>query len=197
MGRLRRRSILLNGGYYHVFTRGNNRKTLFETDGDYRFFLEILQKYQQILNVGIVHYCLMPNHLHLMIQAILAADLPAFMQRILQVYARYFRQRQNHVGYVFQNRYKSVIIRNQVHLLECARYIERNPLRAGLVTNLADYKWSSYRLYALGKPDPTVKYINPLYLSLDKDPLQRMESYKKLFAEERLYDDIVDKEFEL
>jgi putative transposase len=195
MSRATRKSILLDGGYYHVFTRGNNRRLLFHTDGDRRFFIETVQKYQQELAVGVVHYCLMPNHVHFMLKAELAADLPVFMKKVLQVYACYFRQRYDSVGYVFQNRYKAILIKDQIHLLECGRYIERNPLRAKLIDNLSMYLWSSYRMYGLGNYDQTIKYINPLYVYLDTDRQKRMEFYRNLFAEERLYEMIVDKEF--
>jgi len=81
-----------------------------------------------MFQINVLHYCLMPNHLHLLLQAIKATDLPKFMQRILQVYAAYFKKKYDSVGFVFQNRYKSLYIDRESYLLECARYIEKNPL---------------------------------------------------------------------
>jgi putative transposase len=127
-----------------------------------------------------------------MLKAEIGAELPRFMKTLLQVYAFYFRRRYHSVGHVFQDRYQSIAIKNEAYLLECGRYIERNPLRAGLTLNLEDYRWSSYHFYVNGARDAVIKFCDPLYVYLDDAAKKRMEFYKKLFFEERLYEHIVD-----
>ena len=108
---------LVDGGYYHVVTRGIDRRKLFRYPQDYKLFLEIIEKYLCKFQVNIIHYCLMSNHIHLLIQAVKSEDLPKFMQVVLQVYASYFRKKYKSVGFVFQNRYKSFFIDNESYLL--------------------------------------------------------------------------------
>jgi putative transposase len=135
----------------------------------------------------------MPNHVHLIIQAQRAKDLPKFMQAVLQVYASYFRKKYNSVGFTFQNRYKSYFIEKENYLLECARYIEKNPIRANIIDNLLDYSWSSFSFYVRGIDNGIIKTANPLYLGLAKTELERQHRYYDYVLEERPYEDIIDK----
>ena len=193
----RKPRILVKGGYYHILTRGNDRRKLFRYKQDYRYFLEIVRKYLAKFQISIIHYCLMPNHLHLLIQAHEAGDLPKFMQGVLQVYADYFRKKYGSVGFVFQNRYKSFLIDSEAYLLECGRYIERNPLRAGLTDELLNYPWSSFSFYAVGKPNNVIKLMDPLYSNLVKTEKECQQYYQNYVYKERPYDLIVDKAFRI
>jgi len=139
----------------------------------------------------------MPNHIHLLIKVEKSNDLPKFMQLILQIYASKFRKKYKSVGFVFQNRYKSKLIDNDAYLLECARYIERNPLRANIVNNLSEYPWSSYFYYSETKTDDIITLENPLYNSLAQTVEDRRKAYVKYISEERLYDHIIDKTFRI
>ncbi|MFA5156330.1 MAG: transposase [Candidatus Omnitrophota bacterium] len=188
---------LIDGGYYHIVTRGIDRRRLFRCKHDYEYFLAILKQYQHSYEVKITNYCIMPNHIHLLLKAIKASDLPKFMQSILQVYAVTFRKRYGSVGFIFQNRYKSRSINNDAYLLECARYIERNPLRAGIVDNLSRYKWSSFSYYAYGSTDDIIIMPNLLYSGLAHIQEKRQEAYIKYVSEDRPYDLIVDKVFKI
>jgi len=188
----RKPRVLVDGGYYHILTRGNDRKKIFRYKQDYHYFLKIIKKYLAEFQISILHYCLMPNHIHLLIQAQKAQDLPKFMQVTLQVYANYFRNKYNSVGFMFQNRYKSYLIEKQNYLLECARYIERNPLRAKLVTDLSEYNWSSLSFYIKGLEDGIIKIKNPLYLEFANTDQERRRIYYNYISEERPYEHIVD-----
>jgi len=188
---------LVDGGHYHIVTRGIDRRILFQEESDNRYFLDIIRASLTRFKVSIFHYCLMPNHIHLLIKAIKAADLPKFMQTVLQGYAYYFRKKYLSVGFIFQNRYKSRFIENDAYLLECGRYIERNPLRAKLILNLFEYRWSSYLLYATGQQDGIVKLLNPLYLDLGDTDKKRKEAYVNYVLQGRPYEDILDKEFHI
>jgi putative transposase len=157
----------------------------------------IVLDYLEKFPVSILNYCFMPNHLHFLVYVKQGAVLPKFMQATLQVYAFRFREKYKSAGFVFQNRYKSKIIDNESYLLECARYIERNPLRANLVPNLLDYPWSSFHFYATGKKDEIIKEVNPLYLELAQSKEIRQQQYLDFILQSRPYEHIIDKEFRM
>lgn len=189
--------VLLDGGYYHILTRGIDKRILFYCAQDYSYFLEVMKEYLAKFKVFVMNYCLMPNHLHLLIYAEEARDLPRFMQLVLQVYASYFRKKYKSTGFIFQNRYKSRLINNDAYLLECARYIERNPLRAKIVKDLADYLWSSFSFYAREKEDAIITIANPGYLNLGDTKERRQQQYVGYASIDRLYEYIIDKEFKI
>ncbi len=189
--------VLVDRGYYHIVTRGIERRKLFCCPQDFKVFRGIIRKNLESFRIDILNYCFMPNHLHLLIQAQVASDLAKFMQSILQVYANRFRRKYKTVGYVYQNRYKSKLIDTEAYLLECNRYIERNPLRAELVADLTGYPWSSFSYYAMGAKDDIITLPNPMYLGLGASALVRQGEYKKYIYQERPYDLIVDKAFRI
>lgn len=134
----------------------------------------------------------MTNHFHMVVRIKESKNMPRFMQAVTQTYSKHYKRTYNHVGYLYQNRYKSYHIDNDAYLLECGRYVERNPVRAGIVTDPGDYRWSSYNFYAKGKKDDTIT-INPIYLALSEDPVKRHELYKEYVAQERIYEGLIDK----
>lgn len=190
----RRARLIVDGGYYHILTRGIDKRRIFQKDSDYRRFIDIVKNYLEEFEILISHYCLMPNHIHFLLQVLKARDLSKFMQAILQVYASYFRNKYSSVGFVFQNRYKSLWIEKDSYLLECARYIERNPLRAHIVTNPLDYPWSSFPFYVKNRPDDIVKSRKPFYLEFTNTTSENWpEYYYNFVTQERPYDHIIDK----
>ena len=193
----RRDRELVDGGYYHIVTRGIDKRKLFRYKQDYRYFLQVIKKYLLKFKVNIIHYCFMSNHIHLLIKAEKAEDLPKFMQVVLQVYAIHFRKKYHSFGFVFQNRYKSCFIDKDSYLLECARYIERNPLRAGIINVLLEYSWSSFSFYAEGIDEGIIKTKNPLYLELGRTEQERQQRYREYVSQERPYEHIVDKAFKI
>lgn len=188
---------LVDGGCYHIVTRGIDRRILFGDEADNQYFLDVVHDNLARFEIYIFHYCLMVNHIHLLIKAVKAADLPKFMQAILQGYACYFRKKYLSVGFIFQNRYKSKLINNDAYLLECGRYIERNPLRAKVISELSKHHWSSYLLYAKGEKNDIVRLLNPLYLNLADSGEKRKELYINYVSRGRPYEDILDKEFHI
>ena len=185
---------LQDGAYYHILTRGNDKKIIFHGPEDYSIFLNILKKYLNCCQISVFHFCLMPNHLHLLVQARKADDLPRLMQGLLQTYGSYFRKINSATGFVFQNRYKSLLIKKESYLLECARYIERNPLRAGLADDLFKYPWSSFMSYVCdaNMKSEIVRSFNPLYLNLSNTVEGRKRAYRDYVLEERPYEKIID-----
>ena len=189
--------ILVDDGYYHIVTRGLDRRRLFRYKHDYELFLDITATYLKQYKVYILHYCLMPNHLHSLMKADIASDMPKFMQVVLQVYAANFRKKYKSTGFIFQNRYKSRLIDNDAYLLECARYIERNPVRAKIVEEVSQYPWSSFSYYAKGTEDKIITLTNPLFLDMAATIEERRVAYARFIAQERLYDTIIDKAFKI
>ncbi|MDO8489439.1 MAG: transposase [Candidatus Omnitrophota bacterium] len=188
---------LVDEGCYHIVTRGIDRRTLFADESDNQYFVNIVSTNLARFKIYIFHYCLMVNHVHLLIKTTRAADLSKFMQAVLQSYASYFRKKYLSVGFIFQNRYKSKLIDNDAYLLECGRYIERNPLRSKVISELSEYRWSSYLLYAKGEKNDIVNLLNPLYLELADSDKKRRELYVNYVSQGRPYEDILDKEFHI
>ena len=174
-----------------------HRRRLFRYKYDYELFLDITATYLKQYKVYILHYCLMSNHLHFLMKAEIAADVPKFMQVVLQVYAVNYRKKYKSTGFIFQNRYKSRLIDNDAYLLECARYIERNPLRAKIVEEASQYPWSSFSYYAKGTVDKIITLTNPLFLDMAATLEECRDAYLRFIAQERPYDTIVDKAFKI
>jgi putative transposase len=193
----RKARCLTNMGYYHILNRGNDKKEIFRYKEDYERFLDILKIYLAKFQINVFHYCLMPNHFHLLIQVIEAQDLPKFMQAILQVYASYFRKKYGSTGYTFQNRYKSFFINKESYLLECSRYIERNPLRAKIIHDLDEYPWNSLAFYTKGIDNDIINATNPCYLTLSESKRERQQRFRDYVLQERPYEKIVDEFFKI
>lgn len=193
----RKERLILDESYYHVFTRGNDRKQIFKKDADYQVFLSIIRKYLGKFQIAITNYCLMPNHLHLLVFIEMGGELSKFMKAILQVYANYHRKEYDSIGFLYQNRFKSLLIKEESYLMECARYIERNPLRAGLVSDIFSWPWSSFFHYAKGIKDGIITKENPAFEALASTSKGREEVYIRYLLQERPYEQIIDKEFRI
>ena len=140
---------LSKSGYYHVTARGGGRQALFEDDDDRRAFLETLDRQFEKHEVLLLAWCLMDNHVHLLIEDV-AGNLSKAMHGLITCHAQRYNRRTGHVGHVFQDRFGSEAIEDDAYLLEVVRYIHDNPERAGICSR-DEYPWSSYREY-LGQP---------------------------------------------
>ncbi|HEX9871740.1 MAG TPA: transposase [Candidatus Tectomicrobia bacterium] len=185
---------LIDGGCYHLIARGNNRQWLFTQPETFEAFLGFLVQAKRQYKAQCYHYCLMSNHFHLLARLDQGKDLPRFMQQILQGFSRWFRKRNSYWGHVWQGRYKSPRLADESYFLEAGRYIERNPIRAGIVSDLLDYPWSSYPYYAIGKPDVLVDE-DPYYGQLGQTTEVRQQAYRNLVALESPYAPVLDFEF--
>ena len=192
----RKKRELLDEGIYHVFNRGNDRQDLFREDEDFNVFLRGLLEAKTAYETDIYHYCLMNNHFHLLIKIKKAADLPHLMHRLLLNYTRYFKRKYNFLGHLFQSRFKSPRIPDDSYYLQCGRYIERNPVKAGIVSDPASYKWSSAAYYALGQQNPLVT-PNIHYKDLAKTPEERMVKYQQFLALDEPYGVLIQRELAL
>lgn len=173
---------LVDGGTYHVLTRGNNGQAVFHHDADFQRYLQIFSACAKEHGLRIHHYALMPNHVHLVLQAAVGQELSRAMLSANLTYSLFYRRAHRYTGHLWQGRFKSLLIDRDSYLGECGRYIELNPVRAGLVQDPANYPWSSYRAYAEGKPDALLTR-NPLYEGLGRTTAERQLRYREFIAE--------------
>jgi len=131
---------------YHIVVRGLNKAVLFPSPADYSFFLTALGKILKDGEFDLYAYCLMNNHVHLLLKAE-SQYLERTMKRLLVVYANYYNKKLQRIGPVFQDRFRSEPIDSQRYFMACARYIHNNPVKAGIVSAPQAYPWSSYREY--------------------------------------------------
>jgi putative transposase len=130
---------------YHVLNRGNARATVFHGDADYRRFVDLLAEARRRAPMRIVGYCLMPNHVHLVLWPRIDDALGAWMQWLLTTHVRRHHGVHRTGGHVWQGRYKSFPVESDAHLVAVLRYVEANPVRARLVESAVDWPWSSHR----------------------------------------------------
>jgi len=138
---------------YHVIMRGVNKQVIFEDSEDRQKFINILQKYQEESGYGILGWCLMSNHVHLVMQ-FKDEDISTSMHKIQVSYAKYFNGKYERVGHLFQNRYASEPVENSQYFVTLIHYLHMNPVKAGIVDEPGKYVWSSFREYANGFGDP-------------------------------------------
>ncbi|ATW26523.1 transposase [Candidatus Formimonas warabiya] len=131
---------------YHVMIRGNEKKELFRNNEDKARFIAILKEKNEHNKYSIYAFCLMDNHVHLLINEG-RDEISRIMKRINVSYVYYFNKKYNRTGHLFQDRFKSEIIETDSYLLAAARYIHRNPLKAGITQKISQYRWSSYPAY--------------------------------------------------
>lgn len=142
----RRARIQSQSRVYHVMMRGNERKNIFLNDEDKAKFLDIIYEKKKVSRFNLYAYCLMDNHIHLIISEN-KDSLARIMKRVNTSYAYYFNKTYIRIGHLFQDRFRSEPIENDNYLLAAARYVHNNPVKANMVKNVEDYKWSSYKLY--------------------------------------------------
>ena len=136
--------LLLDNVCYHIITRGNQKQRIFREDRDYEEYLSRLRKYKKKHDFLLYGYCLMPNHIHLLGETKVAADLSRLMSSLQRSYTAYFNEKYVKVGHLWQGRFKSKVITKDKYLIDCINYIELNPVQANIVNNIWEYRWSSY-----------------------------------------------------
>lgn len=167
----------------HIVQRGNNRQITFVEPDDYVVYLEKLKYYAKEYDVKIHAYVLMTNHVHLLATPTTSNGVSKLMQSLGRYYVRYFNQAYKRTGTLWEGRYKSTLVDSDNYFLVVSRYIELNPVRAGMVQHPAEYTWSSYQHNAVGK---TIGLIteHTLYMQLGKDKFESQARYRALFDNE-------------
>ena len=139
--------IAFPGATYHIMSRGDRRRDIYCDDVDRRLFMDLLAREVRQQRWRLLAYCLMGNHYHLLLETPESNLVPG-MRRLNGVYAQAFNRRHGQVGHVMQGRYKSILVDREAYLLELARYIVLNPVRAGMVAAAHEWAWSSFRATA-------------------------------------------------
>lgn len=163
----------------HIVQRGHNRSACFFSEDDYRSYLYWLHEALRDAECTLHAYVLMTNHVHLLLTPTRAAAVPGALISVGRRYDQRINRLHDRTGTLWDSRYTSLLIHAKSHLLSCQRYIELNPVRAALVRDPADYRWSSYRVHALGLQD-TIVSPHPLYYTLGRDGAERQAAYRRL-----------------
>lgn len=142
------------GAWYHVMNRGQGRRWIYKTDEQRDCFISLLADTTDRFNAEWHAYCLMTNHYHLMLRTP-DGNLQRIMRHVNGLYTQYFNRQERRDGPLFRGRYKAILVDAEAYWLQLSRYIHRNPLEAGLVQRLIDYRWSSYPAYAGKVPTPS------------------------------------------
>lgn len=171
------RSSLPKSGYFHVICRANNHTTLFHSHTDFSVFIERVRRFQKEWPFTIYHYCVMPTHAHFETEVEDILYLSKAFQGIELSYYSYFNRAYKYDGHLWHGRFRSIPIEQDDYLFRCARYIELNAPAAGLVKLPEEYRWCSYRYYALGKEDPLITPAQ-WYLELGATETERQNNHK-------------------
>lgn len=169
----------LPGVPLHVRQRGNNRADCFFNDADRRFYLKCLSQAAQKYGCAIHAYVLMSNHVHLLLTPTERGAVGAMLQELGRRYVRTINSVHGRTGTLWEGRFRSSLIDSETYLLTCHRYIELNPVRAGLATHPSGYAWSSHRHYADGKDDRLITK-HPSFAALGRDDAERRAAFKAL-----------------
>jgi REP-associated tyrosine transposase len=168
----------------HVIQRGNNRAPCFFTDADYRFYLDHLRRASEKTDCMIHAYVLMTNHVHLLVTPARPFSVSDMMQSLGRRYVRYINQTYERTGTLWEGRYRASLVDSERYVLVCYRYIELNPVRAGMTQSAGEYHWSSHRATALGALDGVIT-AHDAYLRLGENDEARQRAYLALFHHQR------------
>ncbi|MDD5428722.1 MAG: transposase [Candidatus Omnitrophica bacterium] len=155
--------IFVDQACYHIITRGNQKQPIFRDENDFLKYLSIIRRAKKKYAIRLYAYCLMSNHVHLLIDADLSRNISRFMHWLNRGYTAYFNAKYNIVGHLWQGRFISKPIVKGYYLIHCATYIETNPIKSGLATDIASYKWSSYKERCLGSDLSTLDEMKVQY----------------------------------
>jgi putative transposase len=174
----------------HVVQRGNNRNACFFADDDYLFFREVLADACQRYRVDVHAYVLMTNHVHLLLTPRAVDGVSRVMQSLGRRYVQYVNKSYRRTGTLWESRHKASLVDAEAYLLTCHRYIEMNPVAAGMVQPPGEYRWSSFANSTWGEHDSPLS-PHPLYLALGTSREACQTRYRSLFAEGQLSQDMV------
>jgi putative transposase len=178
----RRPRTYIPGLTLHVVQRGNNKGEMFRDASDYGFFLKLLRHDSARRDVAIHAYVLMTNHFHLMATPADDAGLSAMMQSVGRTYVPVFNLKHQRTGGLWEGRFRSFVIETESYWLKCMRYVELNPVRAGIVSKSDAYRWSSARAHIAGRDDELLT-PHPLYMRLGATTRERQYAWRAICGE--------------
>jgi len=181
----RKARLTSDSGIYHVMMRGVNRQDIFECDKDYLKFLDLLhratfprdeQNHALPPNIVVFCYCLMPNHVHLLVRETPAIRISDAIKSISVAYAYYFNQKYEHIGHLFQDRFRSEVVNDMAYFITLFRYIHQNPVAAKISSVVDDYRWSSWAEFNTNLPKADV-HVCAVSSVLQRIPYKELASY--------------------
>lgn len=190
----RRARLSVAGIPWHIIQRGNNRSVCFHAEEDYRRYLDDLTEQSKRFGCAIHAYVLMTNHVHLLLTPEQADSAARLMKHLGQRYVQYVNRTYRRSGTLWEGRFRSCLTQSEDYVLACYRYIELNPVRAGMVRHPRDYRWSSFHVNGDGRRDALI-IPHEQYLRLARSEDSRREAYRALFKahmEPELLSDIRD-----
>ena len=167
----------------HIVQRGNDRRPCFFGDLDYVRYLDELREITLREGCHVHAYVLMTNHVHLLMTPASVGQIACVMQMLGRRYVRYVNDHYHRTGTLWEGRYKACLVGEDDYLLRCYRYIELNPVRAGMVADAGDYRWSSHACNAFGKADALIR-PHPVYRTLGCAPATRCATYREMVMAE-------------
>ncbi len=177
---------------YHVYNRSNSKLPIFRSVEDYRLFKNLLLKYGLRFSVKFYHWIIMQNHFHLLLEIETPEELSKMMAGIALSYTHYFHRKYETVGYLWQGRFKSQAVQKELYMIACGRYIERNPVKAGIAMNAWEYGFSSAQFYCSGIDDG-ITSEDPGFNEYGRDDVERRLNYRKFLGE---FDAGLEKQFD-
>ena len=177
---LRRARLSVAGIPWHIIQRGNNRAVCFHAEEDYRRYLDDLTEQSRRFGCAIHAYVLMTNHVHLLLTPQKADSAGQMMKHLGQRYVQYVNRTYRRSGTLWEGRFRSCLTQGEEYVLACYRYIELNPVRAGMVRHPRDYRWSSFHANGDGKKDALIT-PHEQYLGIARSEDARRENYRALF----------------
>ena len=176
----------INMPFYHIMVQGINKEYIFNKVEDKRQYLKFINKAKDETDIYIVSYCIMDNHVHILVKEKSIEDLSRFMHKINTLYAIYYNKKYNRVGYVFRDRYKSQVIYSEKQLYTCINYIHNNPVKAGICKLASEYEYSSYNEY-MKNMEEIQRNINGLLIK--ENIADKKENFLEI--EEDLINDVI------
>jgi len=192
--------------FFHIIVQGINKEYIFQKDEYKKKYLFLIQKYSALDNVKLISYCIMSNHAHFLIYTEDINSMSKMMLKINTIYAKYYNDIENRVGYLFRDRYVSQSIINEHHLFRCLAYVHNNPVKAGIISKMEQYKYSSYNDYqnkcgivtdeilrlVFGSPYKYMDMFMQIHESLDIDCVLDIEEDNYIYADIiKKYNDLV------
>ena len=168
------------GFLHHVVSVGNDRQVIFKSPQDFLTYFDLLDKARKQYPIKIYNFCLMDNHIHLLVEPLEDGSLSRAMEYVAKGYAKYFNKTYHHEGHVFQGRFKSFLVQSERYFFACSRYIDLNPVKANLIEHPKDYQWSGYNVLAHGVGATFPTDFHPLYESLGSSEQERQVAYRAL-----------------
>jgi REP element-mobilizing transposase RayT len=167
-----------NSGIYHTILRGINRQSIFEDDDDRQKLIETLSRYKEVSDYRIFAYCVMDNHVHVLLQEV-KEPIGMIIKRISSSYVFWYNSKHKRCGHLFQERFKSEAVETDSYLLTVLRYIHQNPVKARLVNDISEYKWSSYNEYIGGSQIVDSEFALKLFSKIPEEAVKRFEKYSR------------------